>query len=71
VARAGARKPQRHFRLPGFHHGARLDTRSVPTLDSTLANVERRQEQVIAQIGPVARKRIEAAKRNIDRLRLE
>jgi hypothetical protein len=39
-------------------------------LDSTLANVERRNEQGIAQIGPVARERMEPAKWNIDRLRL-
>ena len=38
--------------------------------DSTLENVERRHAQGIAQIGPVTRERIEAAKRNIDRLKL-
>jgi hypothetical protein len=59
------------FFLPGFHHGARLDTRSVPAPDSTLADLERRHEQCIAQIDPVARERIEAPKRHIDRLRLQ
>jgi hypothetical protein len=34
-----------HTRLPGFDHGARLDTRYVSTLDSTLANVERRDRR--------------------------